>query len=248
MIVLFFITSALFIASCINNYKNERAEKLRRRIARQQAISLFAEQRGRLDLNSGSITEVINLTNNNLYTNDGQLRNGSRNNSRNQSQFRHSQHRMLYTTYQKYDTNAYDDLPPTYDEVMRMVKNEDNSKCFYLANVNNLTEQQIDYPILEESSNFVQNNSADLINQTDQCLNNSDNSTNNMTDSVNNSSIVTIQPTNLNNNSDNVNYQSINHLDDNMNHVDNNTNVEDKNNSRTNLNSNDICHINDSKK
>ena len=97
-------------------------------------MSLFADQRRRMDLSgSPSLTGVVGLANENLYaSHNHQLRNGphrpsmSHNLSMNQNRnFRPHPHPHLMDYHKA--MAEYDDLPPSYDEVM---KNEDNSKLY----------------------------------------------------------------------------------------------------------------------
>ena len=257
VIVLFFITSALFIASCINNYQNERREKLRRRIAQQQTMSLFAEQRRRMDLSSSaSITEVVSLSSDNLYTNHNHsLRNGSsRHSTRNQN--RH--YRYMDMDY-NLKSGAYDDLPPSYEECIRM-KNEETklhsnhtNPLDPLANsLNNI--QQINFAIIEQehqnSSLTDVNNAIDI---------NSSTASNHQTDQC----CISSPPIVCNNHFDNqmnhnVDHNTMNHnIDHNMtSNTTNNTmsntmnhNVEHNNTNMNNLNDNssgdNTCRINE---
>ena len=225
MIVLFFITSALFIASCINNYKNERAEKLRRRLAQQQTMSLFAEQRRRMEL-SPSTTEVsVSLPNNDDFYSNNQLRNGaSRHTNRMQTRFyRHS------NLDEQLKTNSTDDLPPSYEELFG--KNEENSK-FFLNPLNllatNLQQQQVNFVTIE--------NDHQQQAQIDDCLNCSSNMCNNLNHNLDNNLNNNLD-NNLDNSSNDNNSTNLNNVNNNVNdncHIndaDNNNNMQPINNS-----------------
>lgn len=149
------------IASCINNYQNERREKLRRRIAQQQTMSIFAEQRRRLDL-SPSISEVINLTNNDnrLFANhhNHNLRNDSaRLNASNRNQLNHNYRYPDSAMMDYHKSIAYEDLPPSYDQLFPMKTEElkynqsSVAPSTELIILPNQSEQQIHYTIIEQT-------------------------------------------------------------------------------------------------
>jgi len=153
VIVLFFITSALFIASCINNYQNERREKLRRRIAQQQTMSLFAEQRRRIE-DMGPITHLVSLESDsyrNGQTSHNSVRNGSRH----------------FRSYQEMNFHKpiYDDLPPSYEECMKLEVDKVNNTNHPLTSIIENSNQQLSFIINEQNLNDQANNR-----QLDQCL------------------------------------------------------------------------------
>lgn len=123
-----------------------------------------------MDLNGGPVPGMINLTNDDLYASHNQSpRNGSSRQGHNLSlnQNRNYRHPHLMDSYHKpINMSDYDDLPPSYDEVM---KNTDNSKLYLnpLANTI-LTLDNVGNHLPDQLDSRPANQSADQLDADDQ--------------------------------------------------------------------------------